>query len=124
MSIPYWCKDKPKPPINAKAETVDRLPTFREAYRERHASYAAKNPVLRVEKFPAREFAGSHAVPPIAVSDQPNAVSAAAGAALGRISYYTRAWRSQHRPASRACTVVSFLWIAAALGLSVTVNTG
>src|SRR5215204_2411030 len=34
--IPYWCKEKPKPPpINAKAETVDRLPTFREAYRKR-----------------------------------------------------------------------------------------
>ena len=34
--IPYWCKDKPKPPpINAKAETVDRLPMFREAYRKR-----------------------------------------------------------------------------------------
>ena len=27
--IPYWCKEKPKrPPINAKAETVDRLPMF------------------------------------------------------------------------------------------------
>ena len=34
--IPYWCKDKPKPPpMNAKAETVDRLPMFREAYRKR-----------------------------------------------------------------------------------------
>jgi len=33
--IPYWCKDKPKPPINAKAETVDRLPMFREAFRKR-----------------------------------------------------------------------------------------
>src|SRR5215207_7659355 len=34
--LPYWCKDKPKPPpINAKAETVDRLPMFREAYRKR-----------------------------------------------------------------------------------------
>src|SRR5215204_3284501 len=34
--IPYWCKEKPKPPpINAKAETVDRLPMFREAYRKR-----------------------------------------------------------------------------------------
>ena len=34
--IPYWCEDKPKPPpINAKAETVDRLPMFREAYRKR-----------------------------------------------------------------------------------------
>src|SRR3954471_21321567 len=34
--IPYWCKEKPKPPpINAKAETVDRLPMFREAYQKR-----------------------------------------------------------------------------------------
>src|SRR3954453_1344943 len=34
--IPYWCKDKPKPPpITAKAETVDRLPKFREAYCKR-----------------------------------------------------------------------------------------
>jgi putative SOS response-associated peptidase YedK len=34
--IPYWCKEKPKPPpINAKAETVDRLPMIPEAYRKR-----------------------------------------------------------------------------------------
>jgi len=33
---PYWCKDKPKPPpINAKAETVDRLPMVRERFRKR-----------------------------------------------------------------------------------------
>jgi putative SOS response-associated peptidase YedK len=35
--IPYWCQD-PKggqKPINAKCETVDRLPMFREAYRRR-----------------------------------------------------------------------------------------
>ena len=55
--IPYWCKDKPKPPINAKPETVDRLPTFREAYRKRRCIVPAKNSLLRVEKFPAREFA-------------------------------------------------------------------
>ena len=32
--IPYWCKDSTggRKPINAKAETVARLPTFREAY--------------------------------------------------------------------------------------------
>ena len=35
--IPYWCQDPTggRKPINAKAETVDRLPTFREAYRKR-----------------------------------------------------------------------------------------
>jgi putative SOS response-associated peptidase YedK len=34
--IPYWCKERPKPPpINAKAETVSKLPMFREAYRKR-----------------------------------------------------------------------------------------
>jgi putative SOS response-associated peptidase YedK len=31
--IPYWSKQKPKPPaINAKAETVPKLPMFRDAY--------------------------------------------------------------------------------------------
>ena len=35
--IPYWCKDPKcgRKPINAKAETVAALPTFREAYRKR-----------------------------------------------------------------------------------------
>jgi putative SOS response-associated peptidase YedK len=34
--MPSWCKDRPKPPpINAKAETVSKLPMFREAYRKR-----------------------------------------------------------------------------------------
>ena len=35
--IPYWCQDPKggRKPINAKGETVDRLPTFREAYRRR-----------------------------------------------------------------------------------------
>ena len=34
--IPYWCQEKPKPPpINAKAETVGRLPMFRDAYARR-----------------------------------------------------------------------------------------
>jgi putative SOS response-associated peptidase YedK len=34
--IPYWCKERPKPPpINAKAETVSKLPMFGEAYRKR-----------------------------------------------------------------------------------------
>ena len=35
--IPYWCQDPTggRKPINAKSETVDRLPTFRDAYRER-----------------------------------------------------------------------------------------
>src|SRR3954469_3528412 len=34
--IPYWMKAKPKsPPINAKAETVAKLPMFRDAYRKR-----------------------------------------------------------------------------------------
>jgi hypothetical protein len=35
--IPCWCKDATggRKPINAKAETVARLPTFREAYRKR-----------------------------------------------------------------------------------------
>ena len=35
--IPYWCKDPKggRKPINAKCETVDRLPTFRDAYQRR-----------------------------------------------------------------------------------------
>jgi putative SOS response-associated peptidase YedK len=35
--IPYWCKDPKggRKPINAKSETVSRLPMFRDAYRER-----------------------------------------------------------------------------------------
>ena len=35
--IPYWCKDPKggRKPINAKSETVARLPTFREAYQKR-----------------------------------------------------------------------------------------
>jgi len=35
--IPYWCKDPRggRRPINAKCETVARLPTFRDAYRRR-----------------------------------------------------------------------------------------
>ena len=35
--IPHWCKDADggRKPINAKAETVASLPTFREAYRRR-----------------------------------------------------------------------------------------
>jgi putative SOS response-associated peptidase YedK len=34
--VPYWCKKGPKPPpINAKAETVSKLPMFREAHRRR-----------------------------------------------------------------------------------------
>src|SRR4051794_4768663 len=34
--VPYWSKAKPKPPpINAKSETVQRLPMVRDAYRRR-----------------------------------------------------------------------------------------
>jgi len=34
--IPYWSKARPKPPpINAKSETVAKLPMFRDAYRRR-----------------------------------------------------------------------------------------
>ena len=35
--IPYWCTDPTggRKPINAKCETVARLPTFRDAYRLR-----------------------------------------------------------------------------------------
>jgi putative SOS response-associated peptidase YedK len=35
--IPYWCGDPTggRKPINAKSETVARLPTFREAYQKR-----------------------------------------------------------------------------------------
>ncbi len=37
--IPYWCKDPSggRKPINAKAETVVTLPTFRDAYRKRRS---------------------------------------------------------------------------------------
>ena len=39
--IPYWCEDPKggRKPINAKSETVARLPTFREAYRSAGASF-------------------------------------------------------------------------------------
>jgi putative SOS response-associated peptidase YedK len=39
--IPYWCADPKggRKPINAKAETVARLPTFREAYRKRRCIF-------------------------------------------------------------------------------------
>ena len=35
--IPYWCKDPRggRKPINAKAESVSRLPMFRDAYAQR-----------------------------------------------------------------------------------------
>ena len=35
--IPYWCQDPAggRKPLNAKWETVWKLPTFREAYRKR-----------------------------------------------------------------------------------------
>ena len=35
--IPYWCTDPTggRKPINAKAETLAKLPSFREAYRKR-----------------------------------------------------------------------------------------
>jgi putative SOS response-associated peptidase YedK len=35
--IPYWCQDQAggRKPINAKCETVSKLPTFREAYWKR-----------------------------------------------------------------------------------------
>jgi putative SOS response-associated peptidase YedK len=38
--IPYWCIDPTggRKPINAKSETVVRLPTFREAYRSNDLS--------------------------------------------------------------------------------------
>jgi putative SOS response-associated peptidase YedK len=36
--IPFWMKEKPKiPHINARAETVDKLPLFREAFAKRRA---------------------------------------------------------------------------------------
>ena len=35
--IPYWCKEEKggRKPINAKAETIATLPTFRDAYAKR-----------------------------------------------------------------------------------------
>src|SRR5499427_9702191 len=35
--VPYWCKDEShaRKPINAKAETIATLPSFRDAYRRR-----------------------------------------------------------------------------------------
>src|SRR5215471_7815895 len=35
--IPYWCKDSSggRKPINAKSESIQKLPTFRDAYRLR-----------------------------------------------------------------------------------------
>ena len=41
--IPFWMKEKPGVPhINARAETVDRLPLFREAFAKRRCLIPAK----------------------------------------------------------------------------------
>ena len=43
--VPYWCKDKPKPPpINAKAETVHNLAMFRAAYAKRRSCRLTSSP--------------------------------------------------------------------------------
>lgn len=48
--IPFWMKEKPKVPhINARAETVDRLPLFREAFAKRRCLIPATG-FLRVAK--------------------------------------------------------------------------
>lgn len=41
--IPYWCQDPNggRKPINAKCETADRLPMFRDAYRRRRCNDVA-----------------------------------------------------------------------------------
>jgi hypothetical protein len=51
--FPFWCKDPTsgRKPINAKAETVARLPAFREAYRKRCC-------ILPVDGFPSRADVG------------------------------------------------------------------
>src|SRR6478672_3091030 len=60
--VPYWSKAKPKPPpINARSETVQKLPMFRDAYRRRLLHHAHR-PVLRMEgdQGRAREAALRH----------------------------------------------------------------
>ena len=71
--IPFWMKEKPKVPhINARAETVHKLPLFREAFANGDASYlqpastsgnseaTANSPIAFVAKIsshsPLREF--------------------------------------------------------------------
>jgi putative SOS response-associated peptidase YedK len=43
--IPYWCKDRTggRKPINAKAETVASLPTFRDSYARRRCLLPVHN---------------------------------------------------------------------------------
>ena len=42
--ISYWCKDDGgRKPINAKAETVANLPSFRDAYRHRRCLVSIDN---------------------------------------------------------------------------------
>ena len=99
--IPYWC-DEPKggrKPINAKAETVSRLPMFRDAYAQRRC-------IVPVDGFfQWRAIKGARARQPyaIAMKDGSPSVSLACrrtGASrMGRLGTYLR---HHHRAVERA----------------------
>jgi putative SOS response-associated peptidase YedK len=62
--IPYWCKDPKggRKPINAKAETVATLPTFRDAYARRRC-------ILPVDGFfEWKAIKGQRAIQPFAIA--------------------------------------------------------
>ena len=60
--IPFWMKEKPKVPhINARAETVHKLPLFREGFCETAMSHSSDG-LLRVAK--ARRWQAALSLPP------------------------------------------------------------
>ncbi|MFA5949338.1 MAG: SOS response-associated peptidase [Hyphomicrobium sp.] len=80
--IPSWCKDEKggRRPINAKAETVHQLPTFRDAYRRRRA-------ILPIDGFfEWRAVAGGK---------QPYAIAMADGSPFGLAAIWEN-WREPH----------------------------
>jgi putative SOS response-associated peptidase YedK len=77
--IPYWFQDPTggRKPINAKSETVDRLPSFREAYRKRRC-------VLPVDGFFERKANKG--------AKQPHAIAVKDGAPFG-IGGFWEKWK-------------------------------
>ena len=84
--IPYWSKARPKPPpINAKSETVQKLPMFRDAYRRRRC-------IMRVDLFfEWKAIRGAKA-------KQPYAIGMKDGSAFGLAGL----WENWKDPASGA----------------------
>jgi putative SOS response-associated peptidase YedK len=72
--IPYWCKEKPKaPPINAKCETVVKLPMFRDAYAKRRC-------IMPIDGFfEWKAILGSKAKQPFAIAMKDRSPFALAG---------------------------------------------